>query len=92
MDQIILVCGRWIFEKTKWLYVVDNGKGCRVLEGNSETNFHDFVPMVYEDYGLDNRLFEVLLSYKISNKKNYQQIHHQLLLVIIDNFKLFWGI
>jgi len=86
MDQIILVCGRWIFEKTIWLFVVDNSKSCRVLEGNSQTNFHDFVPMVYDDYGLDNRLFEVVFKISISKKLPADTPH-----VIIGNNRQFQG-
>ncbi|OAO89295.1 hypothetical protein AXX17_ATUG02110 (chloroplast) [Arabidopsis thaliana] len=32
MDQVILMCGKWVYEKTRWLFVVDSIKGCRVLE------------------------------------------------------------
>ena len=54
MDQVILVCGKWVYEKTRWLFVVDSTKGCRVLEGNSQTSYDDFIQMVYEDYNIEN--------------------------------------
>ncbi|KAG7603880.1 hypothetical protein ISN45_At05g029440 [Arabidopsis thaliana x Arabidopsis arenosa] len=44
-------------------------KGCRVLEGNSQTSYDDFIQMVYEDYNVEKSVFEVILSYKISKSK-----------------------
>ncbi|KAG7548217.1 Zinc finger SWIM-type [Arabidopsis suecica] len=66
MNQVILVCGKWILEKNIWSFVIDNKRGCRVMEVNRETSYDQCIQMVFEDYGLQNRVCDVVLSYEIS--------------------------
>ncbi|KAL1205506.1 hypothetical protein V5N11_026690 [Cardamine amara subsp. amara] len=72
MDQIILVCGNWIFEKKRWLFVIDNKRGCRILESNRQTSYDDCIRMVCADFALDNRVCDVVLSNKLSKKLSQQ--------------------
>ncbi|KAF3593549.1 hypothetical protein DY000_02022168 [Brassica cretica] len=53
MDHIILVCGKWKFERKKWLFEVDNDQGSKLLAANEETRYEDFVKIIYEDYEVD---------------------------------------
>ncbi|XP_019101361.1 PREDICTED: uncharacterized protein LOC109124917 isoform X3 [Camelina sativa] len=84
MKQVILVCGNWIFDNNKWLFVVDNERGSRILQCNDQSRFDDCIGMVYEDYRLDNKVFDVVLSYKIS-KRLLQDLPGDTPPVIIDN-------
>ncbi|EOA11958.1 hypothetical protein CARUB_v10012767mg [Capsella rubella] len=92
MKQVILVCGNWFFDNNKWLFAVDNKRGSRILEYNCQTSYDDCIGVVCEDYGLDNRLFDVVLSYKIS-KMLSQNLPGDTPPVIIGNsrqFNVFW--
>ncbi|EFH53815.1 predicted protein [Arabidopsis lyrata subsp. lyrata] len=40
--------------------------GCRVMEVNRETSYDQCIQMVFEDYGLQKRVCDVVLSYEIS--------------------------
>ncbi|XP_019093349.1 PREDICTED: uncharacterized protein LOC109129530 [Camelina sativa] len=84
MKHVILVCGNWIFDNNKWLFVVDNERGSRILQCNDQSRFDDCIEMVYEDYRLDNKVFDVVLSYKIS-KRLLQDLPSDTPPVIIDN-------
>jgi len=57
---------QWKFDNTQWLFEVDNSTGCRVLECNQQTSYADCIQMVFEDYGLDHREHDVVLTYKLS--------------------------
>ncbi|XP_019099752.1 PREDICTED: uncharacterized protein LOC104784195 [Camelina sativa] len=84
MKHVILVCGNWIFDNNKWLFVVDNERRSRILQCNDQSKFDDCIEMVYEDYRLDNKVFDVVLSYKIS-KRLLQDLPSDTPPVIIDN-------
>lgn len=88
MEQVVLVCGKWMFDKSRWLFVVDNNRGCRILQGNSKTRYVDFIRMVYEDYGLDKRVWDVELSYMLP-KKVSQKLPPDTPPVIIGNCRQF---
>ncbi|KAG7566373.1 Zinc finger SWIM-type [Arabidopsis suecica] len=88
MDQVILVCGKWIFENNKWSFIIDTNRGCRVLEANRETSYSQCIRMVMEDYGIENRGCDVVLSYKIS-KMLSQNLPDDTPPVIITNSRQF---
>ncbi|KAG7594011.1 Transposase MuDR plant [Arabidopsis thaliana x Arabidopsis arenosa] len=67
MEQIILVCGKWIYDK-RWLLIVNNKRGSWMLAAGDRTRYEDFIEMVYEDYGLDQRFSDVQLSYMFPKK------------------------
>lgn len=68
LEQIILVRGKWIYEKHRWFFVVDSKRGSRILKANGHTRFDDFIDMVYDDYGLDKQMCDVKLSYMFPKK------------------------
>lgn len=58
-----------MFKKNRWVFIVDNNKrGSRMLRADNNTRYEDFIEMVYEDYALDQRYFEVELSYMFPKK------------------------
>lgn len=68
MDQIILVCGKWIFEKNRWKFHVDQERGSRVMAANDGSTYEDFIRMVIEDYKVEWRFYDVELSYMVPKK------------------------
>ncbi|KAL1195102.1 hypothetical protein V5N11_008864 [Cardamine amara subsp. amara] len=84
MEQIILVCGKWRFEKCRWLFVVDAKRGSRILEADDSPNYENFIGMVFEDYGLDNRVYDVVLSYMFP-KKIMQKLPQDTPPVYVEN-------
>ncbi|KAL1213816.1 hypothetical protein V5N11_009993 [Cardamine amara subsp. amara] len=88
MEEIIIVCGKWRFEKCRWLFVVDAKRGSRILEADDSLNYENFIGMVFEDYGLDNRVYDVELSYMFP-KKIMQKLPQDTPLVYVENYRQF---
>ncbi|XP_024006803.1 uncharacterized protein LOC112083367 [Eutrema salsugineum] len=70
MVEIFLVCGKWEFAKTRYLFLVDKSKGCRVVAVDREIEYGDFRQVVYEDLGLDQRRYDIQFSYMLSKRSN----------------------
>ncbi|KAG2328553.1 hypothetical protein Bca52824_011281 [Brassica carinata] len=68
MEEVIAVCGQWLFEKDKWMFHVDSRRGSKVIPVSDKTSFEDMINMVYEDYGLDKRHVNIELSYMLGRK------------------------
>jgi len=103
MDHIILVCGKWKFErKKKWLFEVDNDQGSKLLAANEETRYEDFVKIIYEDYEVDFAEHELELTYVLPKRnlvkenldtppvkvRNDRQFHGFLCLHKVKNVRL----
>lgn len=69
MEDIVLVCGRWKFDRSKWVFCFDEQRGRIILSANGGIRFEDFLEMVYEDFRLDSRIYSIKLSYMLSEKK-----------------------
>ena len=73
MDHIIFVCGKWKFERKKWLFEVDNDQDSKLLAAE-ETRYEDFLKFIYEDflkiiyenYGVDFSEHELELTVSVS--------------------------
>lgn len=89
MEEILLVCGKWKFEKTRWVFRVDEDSGCRMLYANENTSYEDFVAMVYEDFAVDDRKFDVRLSYML--RKSWQKIPLDTPPVFVTNARQLMG-
>ncbi|XP_019086887.1 PREDICTED: uncharacterized protein LOC104718996 [Camelina sativa] len=90
MDHVIFVCGKWIYDEVKWLFVVDNKRGGRILDCNNQMSYDDCIQLVYKDYGLDEKVYDIWLSYKIS-KVLLQKLPSDTPPVFITNSRQFHG-
>ena len=102
MDHIILVCGKWKFERKKWLFEVDNDQGSKLLAANEETRYEDFVKIIYEDYEVDFAEHELELTYVLPKRnlvkenldtppvkvRNDRKFHGFLCLHKVENVRL----
>ncbi|KAL1224311.1 Protein FAR1-RELATED SEQUENCE 6 [Cardamine amara subsp. amara] len=93
MEQVVLVCGKWKFERNKWLFVVDVKRGSRMLAVVDSMRYENFIEMVFEDYELDKRIYDVQLSYMFP-KKIMQKLPQDTPPVYVSNsrqFQVFLG-
>ncbi|XP_056845553.1 uncharacterized protein LOC130496907 [Raphanus sativus] len=72
MEHIVLVCGKWKVEKTRWLFEVDNERGSILVAANENTRFEDFVEIIFEDYEVDFADYDLELRYVLP-KRNLQK-------------------
>ncbi|KAF2553588.1 hypothetical protein F2Q68_00034598 [Brassica cretica] len=57
-------CGLWKFDPLKgWGFVVDKNKRGRALYMKLTSSFEDLRRMAFENFGIDQNLFELELSY-----------------------------
>ncbi|XP_024013356.1 uncharacterized protein LOC112087716 [Eutrema salsugineum] len=68
MDQVVLVCGHWVLKKTRWVFIVDQSRRCSFIGIDRKTSFANLVEIAYEDFGLDQHLYELQFSYMLSSE------------------------
>lgn len=65
IEEILLMGGKWNLEKSWWVFDSDDKRGCKVFSTNRRSSYEDIIAMVYEDFGLDKKICQVKLSYKL---------------------------
>ncbi|XP_024012295.1 protein FAR1-RELATED SEQUENCE 6-like [Eutrema salsugineum] len=90
MVDILLVCGKWEFQNSRYVFLVDKSKGSHVVAVDREIGFGDLLQIVYEEFRLDQRRFELQFSYMLS-KKYMQKLPKDTPPVFVGSSRQFAG-